>query len=315
MVRFFLYRVLQVILAMWAAGSIAWFLGSVVGDPLNLLLPPAAGNAAIQEQAKQRFIDEYGLDKPLVVQYAIFLKDAATFDLPNSWQFRKPAFEVLFERVPASAKLAVAGLGFAVVVGLVLGVITAYWRNSWIDQLLSASVLIGQATPTFVIGIVLIQVVAVKWGWFPVGGIEGGWKAYVLPMMTLGLGLAAPIARLTRSSMITVFQQEYVRLLRLKGLSEGKILLKHVLRNASLPVATIIVFQLTLVVSGAVITETIFRWPGIGPLIVDAVKKRDYAIVEAAVLMGVLVIALVNLLLDVIYVILDPRVSYSRASA
>ena len=131
----------------------------------------------------------------------------------------------------------------------------------------------------------------------------------------LGLGLAAPIARLTRSSMITVFQQEYVRLLRLKGLPETKILLKHVLRNASLPVATIIVFQLTLVVSGAVITETIFRWPGIGPLIVDAVKKRDYAIVEAAVLMGVLVIALVNLLLDIIYVILDPRVSYSRASA
>ena len=197
MLSFALYRASQLILVMFVAGTVAFVLGHVVGDPLNLLAPPDIG-ARGQEVAKQAFIKENGLDKPLPVQFFNYVKDAARFDFGNSWQFRRPATELVWERVPATLQLAVAGLAFAVALGLVAGIASAYWRGTWFDQLISSAVLIGQATPTFVVGIVLIQIVAVQWALLPVGGREGGLDRLVLPTLTLGLGLAAPIARLTR---------------------------------------------------------------------------------------------------------------------
>jgi ABC-type dipeptide/oligopeptide/nickel transport system permease component len=272
------------------------------GDPAAAMLP---GDASVEETIALR--RTLGLDRPLYAQYASFLGSAVTGDFGTSFRHQQPAFELVLERLPATLELAFAALVLALVVALPLGILAAVYRGSAVDVAAMVFAVIGQATPYFWMGIMLILIVAVELDWVPTSG-RGGLERLILPAVTLGTHFAASLARLTRTSMLEVLGQNFVTTARAKGLSERSVILAHVLKNAAVPVVTLIGLQFGTLLGGAVVTETIFAWPGVGRLAVQSIFVRDYPVVQAGVLVLALTFVALNLLVDLLYGWLDPRI-------
>jgi peptide/nickel transport system permease protein len=274
------------------------------GDPAASMLP---GDASVDELRDLR--RTLGLDQPLSHQYVSFLGSVVRGDFGESFRHQQPAFGLVLERLPATLELAFAALALAVVIALPLGILAALHRGRIVDMVAMGFAVVGQATPYFWMGIMLILVVSVELGWLPTSG-RGGWQHLILPAVTLGTHLAASVARLTRTAMLEVLTQNFVTTARAKGLGERRVILAHALKNAAVPVVTLIGLQFGTLLGGAVVTETIFAWPGVGRLAVQSIFVRDYPVVQAGVLVLALVFVAINLLVDLLYGILDPRIRH-----
>ena len=272
------------------------------GDPAATMLP---GDASVDELVALR--RQLGLDRPLWLQYLQFLAGAVSGDFGTSFRHQQPALPLVLERLPATLELAGAALLLAMVVALPLGILAAIHRGRVLDVAAMAFAVVGQATPYFWMGIMLILVVSVELAWLPTSG-RGGLERLILPAITLGTHFAASLARLTRTSMLEVFGQQFVTTARAKGLSEWSVVLGHTLKNAAVPVITLIGLQFGTLLGGAVVTETIFAWPGVGRLAVQSVFVRDYPVVQAGVFVLALTFVAINLLVDLLYGVLDPRI-------
>ena len=272
------------------------------GDPAATMLP---GDASVDELRDLR--RALGLDRPLWAQYLGFLGGALTGDFGVSFRHQQPALPLVLERLPATLELAGAALLLAVVVALPLGVLAAIYRGRALDVLAMGLAVVGQATPYFWMGIMLILIVSVELGWLPTSG-RGGLERLILPAITLGTHFAASLARLTRTSMLEVLGQPFVTTARAKGLSEWSVILAHALKNAAVPVVTLIGLQFGTLLGGAVVTETIFAWPGVGRLAVQSIFVRDYPVVQAGVFVLALTFVVINLVVDLLYGVLDPRI-------
>jgi len=281
--------------------AVVFTLLHVSGDPAYILLAPEA-------TAEQRaaFRAEYGLDRPLWVQYGRYLGRLAQGDFGQSLSFQTPAAAVALARLPATLELTLAAMLLAVLVSIPAAVLAAVRRGSLFDRLMMALTLLGQAVPTFWLGMVMILLLAVRFHLFPASG-RGSALHLVMPATALALWLTALLARVTRSEMIEALQQDYVRTARAKGLAESGIAARHALKNALLPVITVIGLQFGGLLGGAVMTETVFAWPGVGTMILDAILKKDFPVVLAGVVTVAVGFIVVNLLLDLLYTVLDPR--------
>jgi ABC-type dipeptide/oligopeptide/nickel transport system permease component len=272
------------------------------GDPAASMLP---GDASVDELRDLRHA--LGLDRSVPAQYVAFLRDAVRGDFGESIRHQQPAFGLVLERLPATLELAFAALVLAVVVALPLGIVAALYRGRVVDVVAMGFAVVGQATPYFWMGIMLILVVSVELAWLPTSG-RGDWRHLILPAVTLGTHFAAAIARLTRTAMLEVLGQQFVTTARAKGLGERRVVLAHALKNAAVPVVTLVGLQFGTLLGGAVVTETIFAWPGVGRLAVQSIFVRDYPVVQAGVLVLALVFVAINLLVDLLYGALDPRI-------
>ncbi|MBI2206076.1 MAG: ABC transporter permease [Candidatus Rokubacteria bacterium] len=272
------------------------------GDPVPLLLPPDAPRAEIF-----RVRAELGLDRPILVQYGVFLGNVLAGDFGRSIHFREPAMRVVASYLPATVELGLAAFALAALVALPIGVVSAVKRNSLLDHMAMSLALVGQAAPTFFLGILFILLISLKAGLVPTSG-RGTWMHLVLPALTLGAFAMASIARLTRSAVLEALGMDYVRTARAKGLAEIWVVAKHTLRNAALPIVTITGLQFGTLLGGAVVTETVFAWPGIGRLAIQSIYNRDYPVVQAAVFLSAVMFIILNFVIDVIYGVLDPRV-------
>ncbi|MDB4895351.1 MAG: hypothetical protein JWN15_1613 [Firmicutes bacterium] len=280
------------------------------GDPVMQLIDDRS--AGMDQAAVDAIRQQWGLDQPLPVQYLRFVANAVKGDLGRSYVSRSSVAQAINERVPATARLGLTALIFAVIVGIAAGTIAAARRNSWFDTATMVVALAGVSIPVFWLALLMMYLFAVKWHVLPASGYgDGQLKYLIMPAFALGAGITGVVARVTRSAMLGVIKAEYITTARSKGLSESKVIFKHALRNALIPVVTIIGVQLGGVLSGAVITESIFNWPGIGRLLVDSIGKRDQPMVQGVVIFFALLFALVNLLVDVAYAAVDPRIRYS----
>jgi len=274
----------------------------MTGDPVMMLLPPNASREEIDALTRT-----LGLDQPLIVQYGRFLARIARGDFGTSLQHQQPAMGLVAERLPASALLAVTALGLAVAVALPLGIVAATRRGTVLDRLAVALAALGQSAPIFWTGLMLMLVGSVILQLLPTSGY-GTWRHLILPALTLASYPMAAIARLVRSGMLEVLDADYVRTARAKGLPERRVVLKHTLRNAALPIVTVVGLQFGLLLGGAIVCEMIFSWPGVGRLMIFAIYNRDFPLVEAAVFVMAMVFVAGNMLVDVCYAWLDPRV-------
>ncbi|MBO6716578.1 MAG: ABC transporter permease [Rhizobiaceae bacterium] len=302
MAAFLARRLLQLAVVIIGVLTIVFVMQRLSGDPTDLLLPIDA-DETVRENLRRRL----GLDQPIIVQYLRFIGDVATGDLGSSYRFRQPALELVLSRFPATLLLAGTSLLLSIVLAIPLGVLAAVYRNSWIDTVATGVGLIGQATPVYWLGLLGILLFSVQLGLLPsMGG--GSWRALILPATTLAVYSMARIMRLTRSAMLDVLHQDYVRMARAKGLPEPVVLFKHALRNAAVPIVTIVGLQFGALLGGAVITETVFAWPGVGRLAVNAVHQRDFPVVQAVVVVIALAFSLINLAVDILYAVLNPRI-------
>lgn len=271
------------------------------GDPAVLMLPPEATS----EQVAQ-LRHEYGFDEPLLVQYGRFLGKALQGDFGNSIRYRQPALSLVMERFPATLQLSTFSVLLAVTLSLPLGILAALRRNSFVDYVASFLAVIGQSMPNYWLGFLLVYAIAVKMHLLPTSG-GPGWQYVILPGVTIAFNIMALITRMTRSAMLEVISEDYVRTARAKGLSEIIVIIRHALRNALLPVVTIVALQFGYILGGAVVVETIFAWPGLGLLTIQAIYNRDYPLVQTAVLFLAVSFVLINLFVDILYQFLDPR--------
>lgn len=276
------------------------------GDPVMLMLE---GKSITNLQQVQRIREEMGLNDPIYIQYARFLAGAVRGDFGESARFRRPVSQVILEQFPATLQLSVAAMAFALVTGLSIGTIAAIRRYTWVDTMGMFIALLGVSTPIFWSGLMSIFLFAFRLGWLPSTG-TGGWRGLLLPAFTLGFVATGTIARLTRSCLIEVMSQDYIRTARAKGLAEKAVIYRHAMKNALIPVVTIVGLQFGGMLSGAVITETVFSRPGIGRLMVGAIMWKDFKLAQGAILLTSVSFVLVNLLVDVSYAWLDPRIRY-----
>ena len=274
----------------------------VPGDPVEAMLGESASPT---DRAVLRA--ELGLDAPLAAQLGRYAAGLARLDLGRSLVSRRPVAELIAERFPATLQLAAAALGLAIAVAVPLGVLAARRRGGASDQAAMGLALLGMSVPTFWLGPLLMLVFAVWLGWTPISGREG-LSSLILPAVTLGTGMAAVLARMTRASLLDTFGEDYIRTARAKGLSEAQVVWRHALRNAALPIVTVVGMQLGALLGGAVITETVFSWPGIGSLMVESIQRRDYPVVQGCVVLVSVTYVLVNTATDLLYAWLDPRV-------
>jgi len=294
--------------ALWALIGVAivvFLILHMTGDPASVMMPPEATKAEIEA-----FRHEQGFDRPLIVQFASFAAAAAHGDLGLSLRHQEPAMALALQRLPATALLASSAFLIVLLVGVPAGILSAVRPRTWIDYIARVIALVGQSAPTYWIGLMLILFFAVRLGWFPASGI-GDWHNLVLPAATLGFFSTAKIMRLTRAAMLEVLAADYLRTARAKGLTFARVTLWHGLRNALLPIVTQLGVELGTLLSGAIITETVFAWPGVGRLAVQAVFERDFPVVEAVVLIAATTFVLLNLLVDLLYAVLDPRIRYA----
>jgi len=284
---------------------IVFALARVTGNPADLLLREDA-----TQEDRAHLLKALGLDRPTHEQLLVFLGGALRGDLGQSIRYRKPAVEVFFERLPNTLTLVPLALFGAVVMAIPLGMSAAVYRGTLLDRAANAVAVLGIATPSFWLGIVLIYVFSITLGWLPSARM-GSPAHYVLPAITLGAFLVAGMTRLVRSSVLEVLDSEFVKLARLKGVSEVTVLWKHCLRNAMIPVVTLFGVFFALLVTGAIVTETVFAWPGVGRLTYEAVIFRDYPLLQAIILLKAVIVLGVNLAVDILYAYLDPRVRYA----
>ena len=274
------------------------------GDPIRLLAP--IDTTAEELEAIRKL---HGLDRPVPVQYWNFLTGVLRGDFGKSLRSGENALHLALERVPATARLAFTALALSLIVALPFGVLAAVKRNTWIDRTVMGAALIGQSMPVFWLGILLILVFAVNLGVLPATGTRAGWRSLILPGITLGMFNMARTARLLRSELLEILQAEYIMTARAKGMSARVVLWRHAFRNAVIPLVTLIGLDLGALLAGSVITETIFAWPGIGRLAVNAIYGRDYPVVQATVLVVASIYVMINFLVDLSYVFLNPRVN------
>ena len=305
MQRFVLQRLLQSIVVLFVLALIVFALARVTGNPADLLLPEDA-----TRDDREHLLRALGLDRPTHEQLVLFFRGAVRGDLGQSIRYRKPAVEVFFERLPNTLALAPVALVGAVLVAIPLGLLAAVYRGTLVDRASSAIAVLGIATPSFWLGVILIYVFSIKLGWLPSARM-GGPAHYVLPTITLGAFLVAGMMRLVRSSVLEVLDTEFVKLVRIKGVSQATVIWKHCLRNALIPVVTLFGVFFTLLVTGAIVTETVFAWPGVGRLAYEAVIFRDYPLLQAVILLKAILVLGVNLGVDILYAYLDPRVRYT----
>ncbi len=303
--RYILRRLAQAVLVVVGVSLVVFFVIRLGGDPTFLLLAADA-----TESDRARFAHEQGFDRPIHVQYAAFVQRALQGDLGRSLRYRQPALPLVLERLPATMELAFAALVVSLIVAIPAGVISAVRRDTAYDNLTMLGALFGQSMPVFWLGIMLILVFSVWLELLPTSG-RGGFAHLVLPALTLGLYSTARVTRLVRAGMLDVIGQDYIRTAWAKGLPGRRVVFKHALRNTLIPVITIIGLELGTLLGGAVITETVFAWPGMGRLAVTAIFQRDYPLVQATVLVTALVFVLSNLLVDLLYGWLDPRIRYT----
>ncbi|HSB41831.1 MAG TPA: nickel ABC transporter permease [Methylomirabilota bacterium] len=304
MKSYLLRRLWQSLIVLFGVSVVVFLILHLTGDPAGLLLPP---DATAEDIAK--FRRAMGFDDPVAVQYLRFLKGAVRGDFGESLRHGEPAMDLVLERLPATFQLAGAGLLIALCLAIPAGIVSAVRRNTAVDYVSTVVALLGQAMPTFWLGIMLILVFSVRLSWLPSSG-RGSLEHLILPAITLGLFTTARITRLTRSGMLEVLGQDYIRTARAKGVGESPVVWKHALKNASIPIVTIVGIELGTLLGGSVITETIFAWPGVGRLSVQAIFNRDYPVVQAAVFLLASTFVIVNFLVDVVYTYLDPRIRY-----
>jgi peptide/nickel transport system permease protein len=294
-------RIFRALVALWLVSTVVFVVMRLSGDPVPLLLPPDAPPSEFL-----RVRTELGLDRPMPIQYALFLGNLIRGDFGRSLKFRIPAADVVLERLPATLELGLAAFALAVVVAVPIGLLSAVRRNSLLDHAAMAMALVGQSAPTFFIGILFILLFSVKAGWLPTSGRESV-ANLVLPALTLALFAMAAVARITRSAMLEVLRADYIRTARAKGLREAPVILKHTLRNAAIPILTITALQFGTLLGGAVVTETVFAWPGIGRLAIQSIYNRDYPVVQCVVFLSAVLFIVVNFCVDLLYGLLDPR--------
>ncbi len=306
LIRFIGERLAQLGIVLFLVSVIIFsIMHALPGDPVQLMLAGAeSGSVTPERQAELR--EQLGLDDPLPIQYGRFLRGAVTGDLGTSVRLRAPVTEIILDRLGSTLALSLGGILFAVLIGVTIGVLAALRQGSWIDTLSMVMAYVGVSMPLFWLGLILILVFSFQMGWFPPAG-QTGLRSLVLPSLTLGLISAGIIARLTRAAMLEVLVQDYIRTARSKGLPERIVILRHALRNAVVPVLTILGLQFGAMLSGAVVTETVFSRPGLGRLVVSAILWKDYPLVQGIVLFMATTYVVVNLLVDVYAAWLDPR--------
>ncbi len=305
---YILQRILRGIITLWLVITVVFFGSRLSGDPIEMMLGDTADPNAI---AVMR--EAYGLNDPVLVQYGAFLRQLAQGDLGDSIREGRPATEMVFERLPATLRLSGITLFFTVAGGIMIGVIAALHRNSFIDRLVMMINFVAQSAPNFLIGILLILLMSLHLGWLPSVG-DQTWKHYILPILTVSFGGSAALARLTRSSMLEVLNQDFVRTATAKGLRRSPIVFRHILRNALIPVITQLGLMFAGLVSGAVVIETVFAWPGMGRLLTDAVFDRDYPVLQLIVLLIAASVVVMNLITDIAYGWVDPRIRLTESS-
>lgn len=287
---------------------IFWAMSLTGGDPALMILGDNATPAQIEELR-----EEMGLNDPFIVQYANYMKGMFTGDMGKSYITNKDVFQTFMEKLPNTLMLGGAAVLIAVIVSIPLGVYTALNQNTWKDTAGMIFALFGTSMPNFWLGLMLILLFSLKLGWLPSGG-KTGFASLILPAVTVGFGLAALITRTTRSSMLDVIRQDYMTTARAKGCSEKQVIYKHGLKNALIPIITAIGLQMSLVITGSVLAETVFSWPGIGRLVYDSISKRDTPMVTGSIIMCSIFMCIINLVVDLIYAFFDPRIKaqYSK---
>jgi ABC-type dipeptide/oligopeptide/nickel transport system permease component len=302
MKRYIVHRLLQGVVLLFMVATIVFFLGRLTGNPVDLMLPEGS-----TPEDRITLIKALGLDGPLYQQFLIFIGNALNGDLGTSIRMREPTVDVFFSRLPNTLAIIPWAIVFAVAVGIPLGVVAALNRGNIVDRAAGAVAVLGIATPSFWLGVVLIFVFSVELGWLPSGRM-GGPEHYVMPVITLGSFLIAGFMRLVRSSMLDVMDSEFIKLARIKGLNEGVVVWKHCLRNALIPVLTLWGVFVGNLITGAIIVETVFAWPGVGRLTYEAVIYRDFPLLQAIIILKAMLILAINLTVDILYAYVDPRI-------
>ncbi|GED60027.1 nickel ABC transporter permease [Brevibacillus formosus] len=305
MFRYIVKRLIEIIPIIFVVSLlIFFFIHLVPGDPVRL----AAGKEATLEEI-ERVRQELGLDKPLLTQYINYMQNLLTGNLGHSLKTGLPISDMFENRFSVTMTLTFMSLGWALVLGLLIGTISAVFRNKWPDYVGMLTAISGISLPGFWLGLILIQVFSVTLGWFPTGGVDS-WKSYVLPSLTLGAGIMSMLARFTRSSLLETLKEDFIRTGRAKGLKESVVVRKHALKNSMIPVVTIAGLQFGFLLGGSVVVETVFSIPGMGRLLIDSIAFRDYPVVQAVILLFSLEFILVNLLVDILYKALNPKIRY-----
>src|SRR5213082_2362571 len=306
MKQFVIRRIGYCVLSLFLLSLTIFFFVRVTGDPATLLVEPGASPADIAAIHHQ-----FGLDQPLIVQYVLFMQSVLTGDLGQSFYYRTPVLELYWSRLPYSVMLALAAMVFSLVIGIPSGVLASVRVGRFWDSAGKLFALLGLSLPSFWVGLVLILIFSVYLRWLPSSG--AGTPAHlIMPAFALGWYFAAAHMRLTRSSMLEVLGSEYVKLARLKGLPEKLVIAKHAFKNALIPVLTLAGINLVIMVNVAVVVETVFAWPGIGRLLYEGITFRDFPIVQGVVILGGFMIVLVNLVVDILYAVIDPRIRLER---
>ena len=295
-------QLVQLLVVILGISILAFAILHVLGDPVLLLLPQNAG-----KEEFERYRHLLGLDRPLYVQYGKFLSKAVVGDFGKSWYADTPAFRLVLERMPPTIYLTFAGLFVALLISLPLGILAALKRHSWVDNLCTTIAVAGQAVPLFWLGIMMIIVFSVRLRLLPASGYDS-WENFLMPSFCLGAALAPLTMRLVRSGVIEVMNMDFIKTARAKGVAESMVVIKHAFRNACIPVITVIGLQFGQLLGGAIITETVFAWPGVATLTVESIRNQDFPVVQCAVILLALVIVSLNLIVDLTVAFIDPRI-------
>ena len=304
--QFILRRTCYSIITLFILSLTIFTVVRLTGDPVTLMAEPG-----VRPEDLARIRVQWGLDRPWPVQYLSFVKNIFTGELGKSFNYRMPVSELYFQRLPNSLELAFAATLVSLLIGVPAGLISAVRVNSWWDNLGKGVALLGLAIPNFWLGLVLILVFAVWLGWLPTSG-QGDWRHLIMPAVALGWYFAAALLRLTRSSMLEVLRSEYIKLARLKGLPEYVVIAMHGFKNALVPVFTLAGINLVVMVNAAVIIEVIFAWPGIGRLLFEGIFQRDFPLVQGVTVLAGMMIVVVNLIVDILYAYIDPRIRLTK---
>jgi len=305
MLNFILKRLLGLLPTLLIVAALVFlFVHLLPGDPARLAAGPEAGEEVVQMIRK-----DLGLDLPLHQQFVRFMRNAVQGDFGISLRSKRPVSTEIAERFMPTLWLTVAAMGWSVLLGLVIGTVSAVWRNRWPDRMGMTLAITGISFPSFALGMLLMQLFSVQLGWLPTVGADS-WRHYILPSLTLGAGVSAVMARFTRSSFIDILKEDYVRTARAKGLNEFVVVVKHSLRNALIPVVTMMGLQFGFLLGGSIVVEKVFNWPGMGRLLVDSVEMRDFPVIQAEVLLFSLEFILINLVVDVLYAVINPAIRY-----
>ncbi|MGZ9810287.1 ABC transporter permease [Pseudoroseicyclus sp. H15] len=304
-----LIRLFRIVLTAWAAATFVFIVLRLAGDPVAALIP-----SDLPQDVIDSYRERYGLDRSLVVQYVNYLLALLQGDFGYSFRTGDPAIKLFLDRVPATLILAGASLVLAIVIGVISGVIAALYRNTFVDRFFMTLSVFGFAMPNFFFGILLILFFTLNLRLLPSSGFES-WSSLIMPAVTLGFAASGSYARMTRSALLEVLSQPYIEMARAKGLAPMRVLVVHAMRAITVPLVSLLGFSIGAMLAGAVVTETVFAWPGIGRLLVVSVTERDLAVVQVVVIFSALVMAISNTLIDLALAVLDPRIGTARSNA